>query len=70
MRDKCKKLSSVKQPPQPKAQSDWRPNEWYETLLRLKADQPRRYQCSISTGTQRCVDIYAEQKALATQKAA
>ncbi len=66
MRENAKKLSSNKPPSQP----GFELNEFYETLLRMKRDQPRRYARSISAGTQRCVCLYAEQKALATRKAA
>ncbi len=37
-------------------------NEFYETLLRMKRDQPRRYRRNISAGTQRCVEIYEQQR--------
>jgi hypothetical protein len=67
---KAARQHSHKQPPQPETQPAWQSNDWYETLLRMKQDQPQRYQRSISTGTQHCVDLYARQKALATRKAA
>jgi hypothetical protein len=41
------------------AEPEFRPNELYETLLRIKRDQPRRYSSNVSIGTQRRVEDYA-----------
>lgn len=48
----------------------FRPNEWLETLLRIRDDQPRRYMRELSEGTRRQVEVYAERKALAARKKA
>lgn len=66
MREIAKQQSSNKPP----SQRSFELNEFYETLLRIKRDQPRRYARNIGAGTQRCVCLYAEQKILATRKAA
>lgn len=34
------------------------PSELFEALIRLKHDQPRRYQSNVSVGMQRRVEIY------------
>lgn len=52
------------------SQSEFKPNAWYESLLRMKRDHSRLYQRSISAATQRALEIYAEQKARAGKKAA
>lgn len=44
-------------------------NESYEVLLRMRRAKPLRFRRSISLGSQRCVEIYAKQKAQATQTA-
>jgi hypothetical protein len=40
------------------AEPEFQPKELYETLLRIKRDQPRRYQLNVSVGMQRCVESY------------
>jgi hypothetical protein len=60
MRGKPKSLPSNGQPPQP----SFEPNSWYEALLKIKHADPKRYEKSISTVTQHCVDHYTERKAL------
>lgn len=55
---------------QQQAEPESRRNEFYETLLRIKRDQPRRYQLNVGAGTRRRVEIYAERKMLASKKAA
>jgi hypothetical protein len=52
---------------QQKAEPRFQRNEFYETLLRMRRDQPRRYKHSISAGMQRCVEIYEEQRELARE---
>jgi ABC-type arginine transport system ATPase subunit len=37
-------------------------SEFFEVLLRIKRDQPQRYQLNISAGTQRRVEIYESLK--------
>jgi hypothetical protein len=39
------------------------PNEYFETLLRIRRDQPRRFEREVSAGTQRRVQLYQETKA-------
>lgn len=58
------------QNPSASPQPEWQPNEWYESLLKMKRDHPRLYQRSISANTQQCVDLYAAQKEYAARKAA
>jgi hypothetical protein len=48
---------------QRQAEPEFPPNEFYETLLRIKRDQPRRYSSNVSAGTQRRVELYEERKA-------
>jgi ABC-type lipoprotein export system ATPase subunit len=55
--------------PQRQAESKFRPDEFLETLLRIKRDQPRRYVREVSAGQQRRVDLYEERKAQAAVKA-
>jgi hypothetical protein len=56
--EKVKNRSTADELPRP----DFKPNEFYEVLLRMRREQPRRYKSSISLGTQRCVEIYEELK--------
>lgn len=44
-------------------------NEWLETLLRIRDDQPRRFS-KFSEGLKRQVNDYAQRKILAEKKAA
>lgn len=37
-------------------------SEFFEVLLRIKRDQPRRYHINVSTGMQRRVEIYESLK--------
>jgi nitroimidazol reductase NimA-like FMN-containing flavoprotein (pyridoxamine 5'-phosphate oxidase superfamily) len=43
--------------------SDFKVDEFLETLLRMKLDQPRRYARNISAGTKRRVDQYEQARA-------
>ncbi len=54
---------------QHKTQSTWRPNQWYETLVRIRDDQPRRFD-KFSDGLKHQVEEYARQRVLTEQKAA
>jgi|GEM_PF-6553750 len=42
---------------------EFRRNELYETLLRIKHDQPRRYRREVSEGMQRRVEGYEHERA-------
>jgi hypothetical protein len=57
-------VSATQQQAEPKFQR----NEFYETLVRMKRDQPRRYRRNVSAGMQRCVEIYEERKVRAEGK--
>jgi hypothetical protein len=41
---------------------EFRPNEFYEMLLRIKSDQPRRYAREVSPGLQVIVGRYSDLK--------
>ena len=45
-------------------------NEYYETLLRRKRDNPECFRRSLSALTQRCVEIYEQMKKRAGKRAA
>ena len=45
------------------AEPAFRPDEFLETLLRIKQDQPRRYARDVSAGQRRRVELYEERKA-------
>lgn len=51
--------------PRRQAEPEFRPDEFCETLLRIKRDQPRRYAREVSAGQQRRVELYEEHKAQA-----
>lgn len=44
------------------AEPEFRRSEFYETLLRIRRDQPRRYAREVSAGMQRRVELYEERK--------
>lgn len=48
----------------------FRADERLETLMRVRAEQPRRYVRELSEGTRRQVEVYAERKARETRKKA
>lgn len=48
----------------------FKPDEWLETLLRIRDDQPRRYAREVSAGLKVTVERYAERKAQATRRKA
>lgn len=50
------------------AETNFQWNELYETLSRLRRDEPRRYQNNVSAGMQRRVEDYERRKASATVK--
>lgn len=50
---------------QREAGPEFRPDEFLETLLRIKRDQPRRYAREVSAGQRRRVELYEERKAQA-----
>jgi hypothetical protein len=64
VRGKPKSLRSSGQP----SQSKFVQNSWYEALLKRWQDQPQQFARTISAGTQRCLQIYAEQKERAAKK--
>lgn len=37
-------------------------NEFFETLLRIRRDEPRRFEREVSAGTRRRVELYEERK--------
>ncbi len=45
-------------------------NEWLETLLRMKQEQPRRYKSHVSDGLNSQVEEYARRKLFAEKKPA
>ena len=51
--------------PRGQAEPEFRPDEFLETLLRIRRDQPRRYAREVSSGQQRRVELYEERKARA-----
>jgi ABC-type multidrug transport system ATPase subunit len=55
--------------PKRQAEPEFRPDEYLETLLRIKRDQPRRYVREVSLGQQRRVELYEERKAQAAVRA-
>jgi hypothetical protein len=52
------------------AEPKFQRNEFYETLLRMKRDQPRRYDLNVSSGMQVCVQLYERAKMQASAMAA
>jgi hypothetical protein len=52
------------------AAAEFRPNEFFETLLRIKRDQPRRYEREVSAGMQRRVESYECRMSARERKAA
>ncbi len=54
-------------PQQAQAEPEFRPDEYFEILLRIRSDQPRRYAREISAGIQRRVQLYEERKAQAAE---
>jgi hypothetical protein len=64
MRKREGNQNSSAQQSQPKFQR----SEFYEALLRLRRDQPRRFKFSISLASQRSLAVYERQKALAAKK--
>lgn len=48
----------------------FKPDEWLETLLRIRDTQPRRYAREVSAGLKVTVERYAERKAQATRRKA
>jgi hypothetical protein len=48
--------------PRGQADPDFRPDEYLETLLRIRRDQPRRYAREVSAGQRRRVELYEERK--------
>jgi hypothetical protein len=51
------------------SEPEFRPNEFFDTLLRIKRDQPRRYAREVSAGTRRRLELYEEEKARAHEHA-
>ncbi len=45
----------------------WTPNSFYEDLSRMKAEDPTRFNKSISAITARCLDLYEQAKRKAQQ---
>ena len=52
------------------AEPAFRPDEFLETLLRIRRDQPRRYEREVSPGQQRRIELYEEWKAGAASEGA
>lgn len=52
------------------AAPEFRPNEYFETLLRIWRDQPRRYKSEVSLGLQKRVELYERAKLVHARKAA
>jgi hypothetical protein len=52
--------------PRGQAEPEFRPDEYFELLLRIRHDQPRRYSREVSAGIQRRVELYEERKAAAS----
>lgn len=52
------------------AEPAFRADEFLETLLRIKRDQPRRYAREVGAGQQRRVELYEERKARASSSGA
>ncbi|MBC7933158.1 MAG: hypothetical protein H7Z38_21555 [Rubrivivax sp.] len=53
-----------------RAEPEFQLNEFFETLLRVRDSQPRRYAREVSPGTRARVELYEEQKLLAAERAA
>lgn len=53
--------------PRRRAEPEFRPDEFLETLLRIKRDQPRRYAREVSPGLKRRVELYEERKVKAAE---
>jgi len=51
--------------PRGQAEPEFRPDEYFEVLLRIRSDQPRRYAREVSAGIQKRVQLYEERKARA-----
>lgn len=51
--------------PHGQAESEFRPDENFEVLLRIRRDQLRRYAREVSAGIQRRVQLYEERRAAA-----
>jgi hypothetical protein len=48
----------------------FKPDEWLETLLRVRETQPRRYAREVSAGLQVTVEKYAQRKAMSERRRA
>ena len=48
----------------------FKPDEWLETLLRIRDTQPRRYAREVSAGLQVTVEQYAQRRAQAARRKA
>ena len=48
----------------------FKPDEWLETLLRIRETQPRRYAREVSAGLQVTVERYAQRRAQAVRRKA
>lgn len=45
------------------AEPEFRPDEYFEVLLRIRRDQPRRYAREVSAGVNRRLELYEQRKA-------
>jgi hypothetical protein len=54
---------------QGQAEPEFRPDEYFEILLRIRRDQPRRYAREVSAGQRRRAELYEERKARAAAQA-
>ncbi len=50
------------------AEPEFRRNEFFETLIRVRDNQPRRYEHKVSPGNRRRVELYEEQKLRANER--
>lgn len=50
------------------AATEFQRSEFYEILLRIKRDEPRRYAREVGAGQRRRVELYEERKASADER--